>query len=48
MIMFQNERDIGEIPGAITIRLAGKELPDDVSQRVLRNGVEKQLHSLLE
>ncbi len=46
--LFQDERNIPMIPGSINIHLGNQELPRNLSQRVIREGIERFLHKLFE
>ena len=48
MEMFKDERHIGSIPGSIVVRVGGRELPDEMSQRMFRDGIARLLRALLE
>jgi len=48
LTMFSDERNVRSIPGSIVIRLGGRELPDEMSQRMFREGIERLLRALFE
>jgi hypothetical protein len=48
LTMFGDERNVRSIPGSIIIRLGGRELPDETSQRMFRKGIERLLRALFE
>jgi hypothetical protein len=46
--MFQDERNVSMIPDSITIHLGNREFPHNISERVLRELVERFLQKLFE
>ena len=46
--MFGDERNVDSIPDPISVRLLGREMPDEASQQVFRSGIERLLHGLFE